>query len=144
VCVGSVWVWTATHCTTLQHTATHSYSYELAFCCCPSGSVCVDCNIMQHTATHCNALQFIMLQCVAVCCSVLQCVAVCCSVQFIYIHTNWSSLVACPVVCVRTVTRCNTLQHTATHSYSYELAFCCRPSGSVCVWAATHMNMYSP
>ena len=71
---------TATHCNTLQHTATH----------------CTHCNTLQHTATHCMryhklpffgelqrqrvALDLHVLQCVAVCCSVLQCVAVCCSV----------------------------------------------------------------
>ena len=67
-----VWYYTATHCNTLQHTATqetdvccvcvvihcntlqHTATQETAVCC-----VCVviHCNTLQHTATHCNTLQ---------------------------------------------------------------------------------------
>jgi len=87
---------TATHCNTLQHTATHCKH------------TATHCNTLQYTATHCNTLQqaqkdflrvidarvnesctaestevqwyvavcYSVLQCVAVCCSVLQCVTV--------------------------------------------------------------------
>jgi len=50
---------TATHCNTLQHTATLQSPQECGSICGEAG-VCVlwaHCNILQPTATHCNALQ---------------------------------------------------------------------------------------
>jgi len=58
---------TATHCNTLQHTATVYYTPHLLLCKSPGNTQC--CSV---------------LQCVAVCCSMLQCVAVCCSVAVYY------------------------------------------------------------
>jgi len=104
---------TATRCNILQHTATH-------------------CNALQHTATHCNthmpahgSVAYVccsVLQCVAVCCMFgireLQCVAACCILDIRdtpickprMLYIQW-------MVCIlqHTATRCNTLQHTATH-----------------------------
>jgi len=87
---------TATHCNTLQHTATH-YSLTHA----------THCNTLQHTATHYNTLLIdtcnathaclpCLKQCVVVCCSVLQCVAVCCSVlQCVAVCCSVLQCVAC-------------------------------------------------
>jgi len=65
----------ATHCNTLQHTATHDKMLTLMRCVrMTNGSsslMKVCCSVLQ-----CVAVCRILLQCVAVCCSVLQCVAV--------------------------------------------------------------------
>jgi len=78
---------TATHCNTLQHTATHFYVLREGV---PSlRHTATHCNILQHTATHCDTLQRTSTYCEKVChhCNTLQ----------------------------HTATYCNTLQHTATH-----------------------------
>ena len=59
-----------------------------------------------HKVTCCS-----VLQCVAVCCNVLQCVAVCCSVLQCV-----AAFAMHKVTCHQHCKRCNTLQHTATHS----------------------------
>jgi len=69
---------TATHCNTLEHTATPIATRCLS-------CAATHCNIVQHKvvkkpSTLCVRLLSRMCVCVAVCCSVLQCVAVCCSV----------------------------------------------------------------
>ena len=87
---------TATHCNTLQHTATHWYThiqhangravsatYRARENVCRRRLVC--CSVVQCVAMCCSVLQCVavcgsVLQCVALCCSVLQCVVVCCSV----------------------------------------------------------------
>jgi len=96
--------YTATHCVTLQHTAPpcnvlhHAVATRVASC----KMLVLQCNALQHTATHCNALQHTAT------------------------HYNFSDF--CPLVpsslrCTaphyntlhHTAPHCNTLQHTATH-----------------------------
>jgi len=124
----------ATHCNTLQHTATQkSLSTP------PSKWCATHCNTPHHTLTHCNAESFGIrhhsfsfsaklccgaLQCVAVCCSVLQSAVVSCSVYasstFKFSETkeqmanSFYSVKNCNTL-QHIATHCNTLQHTATH-----------------------------
>jgi len=96
----SCWVQnTATHCNTLQHTATHVQERIISFVS-KSELLCDEyCNILQHTATYCNTsarenhffcqgvrvvvsrngyvLLLQLAQCDLMCCSVMQCVAEC-------------------------------------------------------------------
>jgi len=84
--------------------------------------VAVCCSVLQCVAVCCS-----VLQCVAVCCSVLQCVAVCCTIccrQSRYVDVNlitrifwdWRQRLPCrPHDMLTSISRCNTLQHTATH-----------------------------
>ena len=71
---------TATHCNTLQHTATHynapRFTLQCVAYCSVSRCVAVWCGVLR-----CVAVCYGVLRCVVVCCSVLQCVAVCCSVH---------------------------------------------------------------
>ena len=79
----------ATHCNTLQHTATH-------------------CNTLQHTATHCNTLQHTRCHPISVRLSQQHTATL--SLQHAATHCN--TLLATPHqhVCL-----CHTPQHTATH-----------------------------
>ena len=72
---------TATHCNTLQHTATHCNTLQHS---------ATHCNTLQHSATHCNTLQYTVTRCTMSCSES---------------HTIYRL----------TATHCNTLQHTATH-----------------------------
>jgi len=77
----------ATHCNTLQHTATY-------------------CNILlklQHTATYCNALQHTATHCIALQRTTTHCNAL----QRTATHCNTLQ---------HTATHCNTLQRTATYN----------------------------
>jgi len=47
---------TATHCNTLQHTATHAYGGHAQPHCNTLQHTATYCNTLQHTATHCNTL----------------------------------------------------------------------------------------
>ena len=93
---------TATHCNTLQHTATHTLQPTATHTLQPTATHCnalhhtvLYCNILQLTSRHCHtlplrfcgggvvqniAVHYSALRCVALCCSALRCVAVCCSV----------------------------------------------------------------
>jgi len=100
---------TATHCITLQHTATthkqnmHSnmqmhtrdMDYSPATHCNPLQHTASHYNTLQHTATHCNTLQHTATRC-----STPQ-------------HTR-HGLLNCNTL-QPTATHCNTLHHTATH-----------------------------
>ena len=63
---------TATHCNTLEHTATPATYYNTLQ---HVGTHCNNCNILQHIATHCNTLQHTATHCrhtwrVERCCSI--------------------------------------------------------------------------
>ena len=110
ICVGYIRTHTATHCNTLQHTATHYNRYTSTYLYVLDAYA----HTLQHTATHCNTLQQIhkhILICVG-------CIRVVCTR-----HTQTQACVCCIHVlytCVthikRLHTHCNTLQHTATQA----------------------------
>ena len=79
----------ATHCSTLQHTATHCHSFS------SQRSIL---SPATHSATHCNTLQYTRCN--------THTVTNCNSLQYTAAHCNSLQL---------TATHCNTLQHTATH-----------------------------
>ena len=85
----------ATHCNTLQHTATHSTGACLQH-------TAAHCNTLQHTATHCNTLLCNTRQHTATHCSTLQ-------------HTAMQHAAAHCNILQRTATHCSTLQHSATY-----------------------------
>jgi len=68
---------TATHCNTLQLTATHCQDVTTMTL---AGEVYTRHGGVEERERHREIMRDSVLQCVAVCCSVLQCVAVCCSV----------------------------------------------------------------
>jgi len=114
---------TATHCNTVQHSATHCNMWAIVceiHLCGLSG----DCNTLQHTATHCNTPQH-----TATHCNTLQHTATHCNaLQHTATHCNTLQ---------HTATHCNTLQHTATHMCAImcEILLC----GLSCVrWILTH------
>ena len=136
----------ATYCNTLQQTVTHCNTLQHA---------ATRCNILQHTAIHCNTLCHTaqcddtmccssVLQRIAVCCSVLQCVAVCCSLMQCAVCHNVSAAAHCVKLqkgvergCFDTdkrhYTRCNTLQHTATHcSTGWSVTVLTRANETIC------------
>ena len=80
---------TASHCNTLQHTAT--------LCC----TLCILLYDLQHTATHCNTLQHTATHCY----THMQ-VRKTLALQHTGTHSNTLQ---------HTATHCSTLQHTATH-----------------------------
>jgi len=142
----------ATHRNTLQHAATH--------CNTPQHTV-THCDTLQHTATHCNTLQHTRspllsfglrgvcgmagrrtyshapiytpkdIRGLLLCCSVLQCAVVLFGVSGLAGRSKYSNDRA---------TRCNTLQHTATHcntrKYSNDRAARC----NTLQHTATHCN----
>ena len=94
---------TATHCTTLQHTATPTQCDRF---------FCHDLRAFLHTATHCNALQHTAMHCTALHrtathCNALQCTTPHCNILQ-HTTTHCSML-------QHTATYCNILQHTATY-----------------------------
>ena len=78
----------ATHCNTLQHAATHHL-------CKTRAHTATHCNTLQHTATHCNTLQHTATHC-----------------NRLRMVSSWIRIVR-PESWFNTC--CNTLQHTATH-----------------------------
>ena len=82
---------TATHCNTLQCTAT-TYMYQEHTSWVTCAIYVAHCNTLQHAATHCNTLHY-----TATHCNILQ-----------HTATHGNTL-------QHTATHCNTLQHTATH-----------------------------
>jgi len=84
---------TATHCDTLQHTATSWRKYVDTYV---QGHSCSfydsHCDTLQHTVTHCNTLQHSAIHCN--------------TLQHTATHCNTLQ---------HTATHCNTAQHTATH-----------------------------
>jgi len=104
----------------------------------------LQCNALQCTAMHCSALQCTAMHCNALQCTAIhgnarQCTALHCNaMQYTAIHGNalqrcnalalqhtaaqGSHLAHVPVM--RTASRCNTLQHIATH-YDTLLLYCC-------------------
>jgi len=137
---------TATHCNTLQHTITHcstlqhTHSYvwgtwhdslqHTATHCNTLIHMCevrgvTHCNTLQHTATHCNTLQhtathsFICVRYVAWL-VYARSVLVACKLELLGGSLWHNSLLRTWLIdmCeVCDVTHCNTLQHTATHSF---------------------------
>jgi len=108
----------ATHCNTLQHTATHYIALQHTALCLwhPKRYVC-------HVATHCNALQHSATQCdTPLCVHGIQRVRVSRSTTLQHTATLCNTLQhtdLCPwhpkrYVC-HVATHCTTLQHTATH-----------------------------
>ena len=104
----------ATHCNTLQHTATHWNVFGEV----KARHMC--CITLQHTATHCNL--FGETKARHMCCNTLQHTATCLASQRRNIcvrQANDSSTLHHCVTHFNTLqyaaTRCNTLQHTATH-----------------------------
>ena len=78
----------ATHCNTLQHTATQQHTAWTVACCIDIRSRYT----LQHAAKHCNTLQHTTTHC----------------------HTQPHTATHCNTL-QHTVTHCNTLQNTATH-----------------------------
>jgi len=109
---------TATHCNTLQRTATcsnlhHARGKVIGSKTRPASNeygTATNSNTLQHTATHCNTLQHTPTHCNA-----LQYTAAHCTTQ------QPKKLVAkldrpvMHMVLQHSATQCNTLQHTATH-----------------------------
>jgi len=104
----------------------------VAVCCSVLQCVAVCCSVLQYVAvcqesvTITNNVNVLQGEGVAVCCSVLQCVAVvavCCSC------CSMLQLLQCGIICCsvyllsntlqHTAARCNTLQHTATHTATH-------------------------
>jgi len=114
----------ATHCNTLQHTATHSIHAATSECMHLMHAAATHCNTLQHTATHCNTLHIcISYTCrtnVYTChihthtlCNTLQhtpCKVLCNTLQHITTHHNTLQ---------HTAIHCNTLQHTAPYTATY-------------------------
>jgi len=118
---------TATHCNTLQHTATQViYISEVfdqekerlvlviriifqcvAVCCsvlqCVAGvlQVCCKCVAVCCSVLQCVAVYCSVLQCIAVCFSALQCVALCCNV--LQCVTACCSVLQCAAACVAVI-----------------------------------------
>jgi len=90
--------WTATHCNTLQHTATHC------------NRTATHCNALQHSATLCNTLQHPATPCKE---TYLQ--EKICHERTIYRKRDleWTAT-PCNTL-QHPTTPCNTLQHPATH-----------------------------
>jgi len=135
----------ATHCNTLQHTAT---KYNNA---CVLSTAC-GCSFApfpsRRHVMHCVAVRCSALQCVAVRCSALQCVAVRCvyiwcilfllpSIHHRVVATcHWNSLKP-------TATQCNLLQPTATQVLAHCIVFfspSIRHSVTRCKHSVTHCN----
>jgi len=100
---------TAIHCNTVQYSAIHAYSsspptrelrMSMSRFCLSTGVCNINCNTLQHTATHCNTLQHSTTHCN--------------TLQHTTTHCNTLQ---------HTATHYNTLQHTATHAPS--LSFAC-------------------
>ena len=135
---------TATHCTTLQHTAPRCNTFEsfsksnralrtkvlslqhTATHCTTLQHSAPRCNTLRHTATRCNPPHVSRIQESpnnngSVCCCVLQCVAVCCCVLWSVLRSELrvrDSTQVCSIYWRALHTKalsCNTLQHTATH-----------------------------
>jgi len=119
------------HCNTLQHTATHCNTLQLAFekrpampSDCPPGTRS-HCNALQRAATRCDALQHTATNCNLPLKSDLRCprivrlytFAVCCSV----LHVQ--RMFTCKHSLQHNVMHCQTLQHTATNWNSQQHAF---------------------
>jgi len=94
---------TATHCNTLQHTATPCLHESHEMLISGAGESCVD-NALQHTATHCNTLQHTATRTATHCNTLPVYVA-----RYAYQRHR---LVVCRQ---RNAMHCNTLQHAATH-----------------------------
>ena len=131
----------ATHCNTLQHTATHERDYcsysgkslhhikptkrnyalqHTATYCNTLQHTATYCNIQQHTATHCNTQQHTAIRHLAYQMhddSTPQHAATHCNtLQHTATHCNTLQHTASHCSMLRyTATHCNTLQHTATH-----------------------------
>jgi len=136
-----------------------------AVCCCSVVAVCssvlqcvvVQCLLLQWVAACCSVFQCvavrmccsvcycIVLQCVAVCCSVLQCVAVSqCVAESVHEETSTTngatldSNMPADDATSPTTTRCNTLQHIATHKGLLPLYV-----GFFLEWCVTHHHCSS-
>ena len=89
-CVSSTLQHTATHCNTLQPTATHTLAqWDTCQTRLMTKSHSTHCNTLQHTATHCNTLQHTLLP------------------NETHVKQDWWQSHTQP-----TATHCNTLQHT--------------------------------
>ena len=131
---------TASRCITLHHTASHCNMVPFALCV----TVAVCCSVLQCVAVCCS-----VLQCVAVCCSLVQSIAACCSVLqcglSLYYCRVFLDLYLLPLLQIyllpsllllpSSATRCNTLQHTATH---------CHPVLRACACGHTLSRTHSP
>jgi len=118
---------TATHYTTLQHTA-NSCVYV-----CPDPEVsshsATHCNALKHTATHCNALQRTATHCNALHHTATHCKFMCvCVPRLRGVSTLCSTLQHTQ----HTETHCNTLQHT------WNLCVYVCPDSKVSKHTATH------
>jgi len=115
--------YTATHCNTLQHTATRTSgqvltdlyaSFTATHCNTNASFTATHCNALQHTATHCNILQHTATHTSG---------HVLTRLYTSFTATHGSTHASFPethlmIYCntqQRTATHCNTLQHTATH-----------------------------
>ena len=142
-------LWVATHCNTLQHTATHKRCVwlvrtHLITCVCHIGlHVCLIydyvwvsyvitcvCHLwlhhfeLQHTATHCNTLQHTathLITCVSHVWLQYYAMSLSCPHTLHYITLSCNTL-------QHTATHCNTLQHTWLHHHEIESPMFCQQS----------------
>jgi len=128
--------YTATHCNTLQRTATHTSLQKNEL---EQPYSTTQCNTLQHTATHCNTLQHtakhynthlfakklaswnsLIVQHTATRCNTLQRTAVHCNTHLFAKNTSRNSLIVHWqfFTLQHTATRCKTLQHTHLFSWN--------------------------
>jgi len=157
---------TATHCNTLQHTATPGP--RLVFNCGRQDTLqhllqhtATHCNTLQHTATHCNTqadfetlshlihesfLDLVRTSGAAVYCSALQRVAACCSVLQHVARESFVDLVrklclVCCSVLQRVAVCCSVLQCVAVFCCSVmQCVAVCQSMLQLMILCYTHMN----
>jgi len=111
---------TATHCNTLQHTATQIAKYLTS----PQELECAhthtQCNTVQHSATQCNTVQYTATHCTTNC-EILDFAAVI-GAAHAHTHPHTHTLQHNATHCNslhHTAPHCNTLQHTAAQIAKY-------------------------
>jgi len=136
-------VYTATHCNTLQHIYV-SYSFFIPVCVLWWTLFRSDNNTLEHAATHWNTLEH-----TAPHCNTLQHTATHCNMSMYRKHFSFQCVFSCGLFSDLTTTHCNTLQHNATqcntlkHVYapfSFSISVCVLFCGLlsdltfICIW----------
>jgi len=104
----------ATHCNTLQHTATQCAVIQQEYVLAETEGSCPQLCALRCSAVQCGAVRCSAVQCIAVHCSALQCIAVHCSaLQCIAVHC--SALQSVAVRCRALQSAGEVMQSVAVH-----------------------------